>query len=61
LISFVGNSTEPLWRGYFYIFLLMMTAMLQTIILSQYFHRMFLVGMRVRTALTSAIYRKVII
>ncbi|CAI6345193.1 unnamed protein product [Macrosiphum euphorbiae] len=58
LISFVGNSTDPLWRGYFYIFLLMMTAVLQTLILSQYFHRMFLVGMRVRTALTSAIYRK---
>ncbi|CAI6346527.1 unnamed protein product [Macrosiphum euphorbiae] len=58
LISFVGNSTEPLWRGYFYIFLLMMTAMLQTIILSQYYHRMYLVGMRVRTSLTSAIYRK---
>ncbi|XP_029344396.1 multidrug resistance-associated protein 1 isoform X2 [Acyrthosiphon pisum] len=58
LISFVGNSTEPLWRGYFYIFLLMMTAMLQTLIFTQHFHRMYLVGMRVRTALTSAIYRK---
>ncbi|XP_060863100.1 multidrug resistance-associated protein 1-like isoform X2 [Metopolophium dirhodum] len=58
LISFVGNSTEPLWRGYFYIFLLMMTAMLQTLIFTQHFHRMYLVGMRVRTALTLAIYRK---
>ncbi|KAL5244983.1 hypothetical protein ACI65C_012393 [Semiaphis heraclei] len=58
LISFVRNSNEPLWRGYFYIFLMMVTAILQTLILSQYFHRMFLVGMRVRTALTSAIYRK---
>eukprot|EP00102_Acyrthosiphon_pisum_P020987 XP_016658197.1 PREDICTED: multidrug resistance-associated protein 1 isoform X4 [Acyrthosiphon pisum] len=58
LIAFVGNSNEPLWRGYFYVFLMMLTATLQTLILSQYFHRMYLVGMRVRTALTSAIYRK---
>jgi len=59
LIAFVGNTNEPLWRGYFYVFLMMLTATLQTLILSQYFHRMYLVGMRVRTALTSAIYRKV--
>lgn len=59
LIAFVGNPKEPLWRGYFYVFLMMLTATLQTLILSQYFHRMYLVGMRVRTALTSAIYRKV--
>ncbi|CAI6345192.1 unnamed protein product [Macrosiphum euphorbiae] len=58
LISFVENSTEPLWRGYFYIFLLMMTTMLQTLFSSQYFHRMYLVAMRVRTALTLAIYHK---
>jgi len=38
---------------------MVVTAILQTLILSQYFHRMFLVGMRIRTALTSAIYRKV--
>ncbi|KAL5238885.1 hypothetical protein ACI65C_006295 [Semiaphis heraclei] len=58
LIAFVGNSSEPLWRGYFYVFLMMLTATLQTLILSQYYYRMYLVGMRVRTALTSAIYRK---
>ncbi|XP_050432447.1 multidrug resistance-associated protein 1 isoform X1 [Adelges cooleyi] len=58
LIAFVGNKNEPMWRGYYYVFLMMLTATLQTLILSQYFHRMYLVGMRVRTALTSAIYRK---
>ncbi|VVC43741.1 Hypothetical protein CINCED_3A019450 [Cinara cedri] len=58
MIAFVGNPNEPEWRGYFYVFLMMLTATLQTLILSQYFHRMYLVGMRVRTALTSAIYRK---
>lgn len=34
------------------------TVIVQTLILSQYFNRMFLVGMRIRTALISAIYRK---
>lgn len=32
--------------------------MVQTIVLSQYFHRMFLVGLRIRTALISSIYKK---
>lgn len=32
--------------------------MIQTLVLSQYFNRMFLVGMRIRTALISTIYRK---
>ena len=36
----------------------MLTATLQTLVLSQYFHRMFLVGLRIRTALIAAIYRK---
>jgi hypothetical protein len=59
MIAFVGDKGEPLWRGYFYVFLMMLTATLQTLILSQYFHRMYLVGLRIRTVLTSAIYRKV--
>ncbi|XP_015175307.1 PREDICTED: multidrug resistance-associated protein 1 isoform X4 [Polistes dominula] len=57
LIRFVSGG-EPLWKGYFYALLLLITATLQTLVLSQYFHRMFLVGLRIRTALITAIYRK---
>ncbi|RZC38992.1 multidrug resistance-associated protein 1 [Asbolus verrucosus] len=57
LIKFVKNSEEQ-WKGYFYAGLLFATATVQTIILSQYFNRMFVVGMRIRTALVSAIYKK---
>ena len=32
--------------------------MIQTIVLSQYFHRMYLVGLKIRTALISSIYKK---
>lgn len=47
-----------MWKGYLYAVLLLLTAVLQTLVLSQYFHRMFLVGLRMRTALIAAIYRK---
>lgn len=57
LIGFIEGE-EPMWKGYFYATLLLLTAMLQTLVLSQYFHRMFLVGLRIRTALIAAIYRK---
>lgn len=57
LIAFVEQS-ESQWKGYFYAALLFITATIQTVILSQYFNRMFIVGMRIRTALVSAIYRK---
>ncbi|XP_018359853.1 PREDICTED: multidrug resistance-associated protein 1 isoform X2 [Trachymyrmex cornetzi] len=57
LIGFIEGD-EPMWKGYFYSVLLLLTAMLQTLVLSQYFHRMFLVGLRIRTALIAAIYRK---
>ncbi|KRT79870.1 ABC transporter ATP-binding protein [Oryctes borbonicus] len=57
LISFVENKEEQ-WKGFLYAGLLFVTAGIQTLILSQYFQRMFIVGMRIRTALISTIYRK---
>ncbi|XP_022900245.2 multidrug resistance-associated protein 1 isoform X2 [Onthophagus taurus] len=57
LIAFVENKEEQ-WKGYLYAALLFITAGIQTLILAQYFHRMFLVGMRIRTALISTIYKK---
>lgn len=67
LIKFVGNtssksaSNEPVWRGYLYVCLLSIFAVLQTLLLTQYFHRMHKNGLRVRTALISVIYKKVIL
>ncbi|XP_065155853.1 multidrug resistance-associated protein 1 isoform X1 [Atheta coriaria] len=60
LIDFVENKEED-WKGYFYAVLLFVVAVIQTIVLAQYFNRMFLVGMRIRTSLVSAIYRKALI
>ncbi|KAG5674807.1 hypothetical protein PVAND_004755 [Polypedilum vanderplanki] len=60
LINFVSED-EPLWRGYLYAGLLFGVATTQTLFLAQYFHRMFLVGLRIRTALISAIFRKALV
>nr|QCO93576.1 ATP-binding cassette subfamily C member 5 [Chilo suppressalis] len=57
LINFV-QSKEPLWKGHLYAVALLACATVQTMLLAHYFTRMYLVGMRIRTALTSAIYRK---
>ncbi|XP_031762816.2 multidrug resistance-associated protein 1 isoform X5 [Galleria mellonella] len=57
LIGFVEGN-EPDWKGYLYAIALLACATIQTLLLAHYFTRMYLVGMRIRTALTSAIYRK---
>ncbi|XP_077285787.1 multidrug resistance-associated protein 1-like [Arctopsyche grandis] len=57
LISFIENK-EHMWKGFFYTGLLLGISIVQLVIFSQYFHRMILVGIRIRTALISAIYRK---
>ncbi|XP_026834846.1 multidrug resistance-associated protein 1 isoform X1 [Drosophila erecta] len=59
IISFVeAQEAEPEWKGILYAVLLFVLAAAQTFILGQYFHRMFIVGLRIRTALINAIYRK---
>ncbi|XP_063235793.1 multidrug resistance-associated protein 1-like isoform X1 [Bacillus rossius redtenbacheri] len=57
LITFVEGD-DPLWKGILYALLMFVTASVQTLILAQYFNRMFIVGMHIRTALISTIYRK---
>ncbi|XP_055852953.1 multidrug resistance-associated protein 1 isoform X7 [Episyrphus balteatus] len=53
--------TEPEWKGIFYAILLFICAALQTFFLGQYFQKMYIVGLRIRTALINAIYRKALI
>ncbi|CAH0389150.1 unnamed protein product [Bemisia tabaci] len=57
LISFMG-SEEEVWHGYFYAGGLFIAASFQTLFLAHYFNRMRITGLRIRVALTSAIYRK---
>ena len=49
---------EPTWHGYFYTAVLSVSAVLAATCDSQYWYRMTQLGLGVRTALSSAIYRK---
>jgi ABC-type bacteriocin/lantibiotic exporter with double-glycine peptidase domain len=64
LITFVKNSNkedgsrEGISVGIFYTLLLFITALIQSFALQHYFHRMFIVGGRIRTATSNLIYKK---
>ena len=59
LIHFTKDKQIPQYRGYILAVLMFVNALVQSLILHQYFHRCFLVGMRVRTAIIAAVYKKV--
>ncbi|XP_032086464.1 multidrug resistance-associated protein 1-like isoform X2 [Thamnophis elegans] len=61
LINFVNDKSAPSWQGFLYTGLLFFTAGLQTLVLHQYFHICFVTGMRLKTAVIGAIYRKALV
>ncbi|KAM5227272.1 multidrug resistance-associated protein 1 isoform 2-T2 [Ctenodactylus gundi] len=61
LIHFVNDKSAPDWQGYFYTALLFVSASLQTLVLHQYFHICFVSGMRIKTAVIGAVYRKALV
>lgn len=58
LINFMNDDQQPLWHGYFFALLLFLVTSGQIFALNYYFNRMMLFGLRVRTQLIAAIYRK---
>ncbi|XP_021513222.1 multidrug resistance-associated protein 1 isoform X3 [Meriones unguiculatus] len=61
IINFVNDREAPNWQGYFYTALLFVSACLQTLVLHQYFHICFVSGMRIKTAVVGAVYRKALV
>nr|KAF6365704.1 ATP binding cassette subfamily C member 1 [Pipistrellus kuhlii] len=61
LINFVNDKKAPAWQGYFYTAVLFLSACFQTLMLHQYFHICFVSGMRVKTAVIGAVYRKALL
>ena len=59
MITYVDNPEEADYKGYLYALLMFLAAVLQSILLHQYFHRCYVVGMRIRTAVIAAVYQKV--
>lgn len=58
LITFTESEDEPVWKGYMYAVLMIVCAQIQSLVLGQYFMKMFLAGLRIRTGVISAVYRK---
>ncbi|KAL3972080.1 microtubule-associated serine/threonine kinase [Sarotherodon galilaeus] len=61
MISFTQDKSRYAWEGYLYAVLLMVVALLQSLTLQQYFQRCFVLGMKVRTALMAAVYKKALV
>uniref|UniRef100_A0A1I7YAB2 Multidrug resistance-associated protein 1-like n=1 Tax=Steinernema glaseri TaxID=37863 RepID=A0A1I7YAB2_9BILA len=58
LIKFIEDKSQPLWVGTALSLLMFVCALVQSLILHQYFHNMFRLGMNIRSVLTSAVYAK---
>ncbi|XP_014791161.1 multidrug resistance-associated protein 1 isoform X2 [Octopus bimaculoides] len=58
LIQFITEKSVFMWQGFLYASLLLISATLQSIVLHQYFHNCLIVGMELRTTITSAVYCK---
>ncbi|XP_061568477.1 multidrug resistance-associated protein 1 [Cololabis saira] len=61
LIRFVNDTGAPFWQGFFYTTLLFLCNCVQSLILQRYFHVCFVSGMRLRTAIIGAVYRKALV
>lgn len=51
-------SDEELWKGIMYVLILLIANSIQSIMLSKYFYDMYLIGIWIKSSVTSAIYRK---
>uniref|UniRef100_A0A673IM37 Canalicular multispecific organic anion transporter 2-like n=1 Tax=Sinocyclocheilus rhinocerous TaxID=307959 RepID=A0A673IM37_9TELE len=58
LIDFTKQPQAPSWWGYSLAFLMFSASLLQTLILHQHFQYCFVTGMRLRSGIIGAIYRK---
>ena len=51
-------NKEETWKGYFYGVLLFAAITIQSLMVNKYFDQMFMLGLKVRTALISVVYKK---
>ncbi|XP_047693641.1 ATP-binding cassette sub-family C member 6 isoform X2 [Prionailurus viverrinus] len=60
-LEFIGNPTTPAWKGYLLAVLMFLSAFLQSVWEQQYMYRLKVLQMRLRTAITGLVYRKVLV
>lgn len=58
-LEFIGDPTAPAWKGHLIAVLMFLAACLQTLFEQQHMYRLKVLQMRLRTAITGLVYRKV--
>ena len=61
LIAFVEDGTQPVWQGYLVAVTMLVLTIVRGIIQQQHFFGKFTTGLRIKSAINAAVYRKVII
>ncbi|KAL1780294.1 canalicular multispecific organic anion transporter 2 [Sigmodon hispidus] len=61
LIRFISDPSAPTWWGFLLAALMFVSSMMQTLILNQYYHCIFVMALRLRTAIIGVIYRKALL
>lgn len=59
LIRFISNPRAPTWWGFLVAALMFVCSTMQSLILHQYFHCIFVTGLKLRVGITGLVYRKV--
>uniref|UniRef100_A0A2K6UWG7 ATP binding cassette subfamily C member 3 n=1 Tax=Saimiri boliviensis boliviensis TaxID=39432 RepID=A0A2K6UWG7_SAIBB len=61
LIRFISNPMAPSWWGFLVAGLMFLCSMMQSLILQQYYHCIFVTGLKFRTGIIGVIYRKALV
>lgn len=57
-MTFTASPEDPVWHGYVYVAAMFVLSAGQILAMNYYFNRMHISGMRMRTQLCAALYRK---
>uniref|UniRef100_A0A8C4VCA6 ABC-type glutathione-S-conjugate transporter n=1 Tax=Falco tinnunculus TaxID=100819 RepID=A0A8C4VCA6_FALTI len=60
-LEFIEDQEAPSWHGYFYAFAMFLLACLQTLFEQRYMYMCLVLGLRLKTAVTGLVYRKILV
>ncbi|NXY30028.1 MRP1 protein, partial [Pomatorhinus ruficollis] len=60
-LKFMEDEAAPSWLGYFYAFSMFLLGCLQTLFEQRYMYMCLVLGLRLRTAVTGLVYRKILV
>ncbi|NXE96452.1 MRP1 protein, partial [Menura novaehollandiae] len=60
-LKFIEDQEAPSWLGYFYAFSMFLLGCLQTLLEQRYMYMCLVLGLRLKTAVTGLVYRKILV